>query len=72
MTNKLGPTGEFPGGRLNDSDGGALTIGMKADQGNVVIAFGTFVDWLGMPPDDAIEFAQRIITLAESIKKSKH
>jgi hypothetical protein len=55
----LGATGEFPEGKLNPSDEGALKMAVGYDplNGVVHIEFGTPVAWLGLPPDNAIEFA---------------
>jgi len=65
---KLGPTGNFPDGSLNKDDAGELAIGVTTSQGNVVIiAFGTHVSWVGMPPDKAIAFAELIKMRAEEL-----
>ena len=52
---KLGATGEFPQGKMNSEDEGELRLGVTADKGNVVIAFGTPVTWIGLPPKVALE-----------------
>lgn len=62
---QLGPTGEFPHGKLNDSDEGALTMAIShaefpADH-TVMIQFGTKVSWIGLPQETAIEFALNIL-----------
>lgn len=65
MTRLFGPTGEFPRGKLNPNDRGALTIGVTHDgEGNVIINFGTDVSWIGFPPDQATQFAKHILTHA--------
>ena len=59
---KFGPTGRFPQGQLGPHDEGELRIGVAHDsQGNVIINFGTFVDWVGFPPPQAIELALSIL-----------
>ena len=53
--NIFGPTGEFPGGKLNEDDEGAIAIGVCADLEKkvVVVQFGAPVSWLAMPANDA-------------------
>lgn len=69
MTDKeIGPTGEYPEGKLNDTDEGALVVGVGIRDGKVIIDFGTPVAWLGMRPDDAIDFARQLIETANKVK----
>lgn len=69
MTEKPGPTGDYPHGSLGPSDRGALQIGVAHDRkGNVILNFGTPVDWIGMPPENAINFARLILRHA-GVKK---
>jgi hypothetical protein len=60
---KLGATGEFPLGKLNDDDQGALRLGVAYDpvDGIVRMEFGKPVAWLGFPPSDAIELAKLLL-----------
>ena len=68
---KFGPTGEFPHGKLGPSDEGALQIGVARDsKGTVIINFGTHVDWIGMPLEQAINFARLIMKHAGAKKIS--
>jgi hypothetical protein len=70
MRSLFGPTGDFPQGKLNPDDEGALNVGVTNKDGVVVINFGTPVAWFGMPTDQAIEFAKLIMRNAgvKSIK----
>ena len=65
MTDKLGPTGEFPDGMLNHNDDGQLLVGMAVHNGNVIINFGTPTHWIGMPPFDARAFALMVLEKAD-------
>lgn len=66
---KLGPTGKFPHGMLGPSDEGALSIGIATDsKGTVIINFGKEVSWVGMPPEQAIQFATMILKRAGAKK----
>lgn len=51
----VGATGEFPQGKLNDSDEGALKLAVAYDKLNGVVRvdFGKPVTWLGLPPPEA-------------------
>lgn len=67
----IGPTGEFPEGKLNDDDEGALAVAVSIDQDNVVVNFGTPVVWFELPLDQAIAFAENIIEKAKKLKKTR-
>jgi hypothetical protein len=59
---KIGPTGDYPHGSLGPADEGGLSIGVAHDsKGNVIINFGTEISWVGMPPENAINFAKLIM-----------
>ena len=59
---EIGPTGQYPRGIIREDDRGELTIGIAHDEdGTVVINFGCYVDWIGMPPEQAIQFALQIM-----------
>lgn len=69
MTEKIGPTGTYPDGKLGPLDEGGLNIGVgHDDDGMVVLSFGTKVAWIGMPPPNAIEFAKLILQHAGAKK----
>jgi len=61
MGENLGPTNEFPDGKINENDMGELRLGIGTTNDNVVIDFGTSLTWLAFSKQEAIEFA-RIIT----------
>lgn len=66
---KFGATGEYPRGSLGPSDRGALQLGVTHDsKGTVLVNFGTEVSWIGMPPEQAIEFARLILRHAGAKK----
>lgn len=60
----------WPKGRLNAEDDGELALRIAADKEKkvVIVDFGKEVVWIGMPPDDAIQFAQLILKHAWDIK----
>lgn len=62
---RLGPTGDFPRGKLNRHDEGGLRLGLgvRAD-GTVMIDFGTPVRSIGMSPRDAAEMGSKLIKAA--------
>lgn len=60
---EFGATGTFPQGKLNDDDEGALRAGITYDKlnGVVMINFGKPVAWLGLPPPEARDLAQKLL-----------
>jgi hypothetical protein len=62
---RLGATGRFPDGKLDEDDQGELMMSVSHRQGLVYIKFGGPVTWLAMRPSDAIELAQTLIRHAE-------
>jgi len=60
----LGPTGDFPQGKLNPTDEGGLQVMIGNKDGAVIITFGTPVAWFGMPNSEAIDFAKKIMKQA--------
>jgi len=69
--NKLGPTGRFPAGKLNEHDEGELNMGIKANvtEGIVEVHFGKPIGWFGLGPAEARQFAALLIANAEKIEK---
>lgn len=56
---KIGPTGQFPGGKIDPDDQGELAIGLAIDEVRelIIIEFGAHVAWLGLTPQQAIALA---------------
>ena len=66
---KLGPTGDFPRGKLGPHDEGGLRLGVAHDsKGNVIVNFGTEISWFGLPPEEAIQFGKLILKHAGAKK----
>lgn len=61
---EIGPTGDYPQGKLNESDEGALNIGLATIDGNVMFNFGKPIVWFAMPLNEAYSFAELIIAKA--------
>jgi len=61
----LGPTGEFPNGKLRSTDEGELQLAIGTVEGLVRVEFGTPVAWLAMSPNDARNLARSLIQMAE-------
>jgi hypothetical protein len=62
---ELGPTGQYPEGKLNEEDQGELAIGVVADGGKVIIHFGVPTQWVGMGPRKCKDLAQMLIKSAD-------
>lgn len=62
---------QWPNGRINSDDDGelAFAIGPGDKAETIVVNFGKPVEWVGMPPDQAIQLAQLLIKHARAISK---
>lgn len=58
--------GEYPDGRLNEDDQGAVPMMMGVQNGRVVIEFPYPVKWLGFTPETAVEIAQALVKKARA------
>lgn len=66
---KIGPTNDFPHGKLNDYDKGGINIGIATDlkTDTVIVHFGTPVIWLGLPKAEALELADILTKKANEL-----
>lgn len=67
MRDKIGPTGDFPDGKIGVDDDGGLRIGIAIRKDKILIAFGVSIDWIAMSPEDALEFASKIMLHAKEL-----
>lgn len=69
MTKGFGATGNFPKGRLNESDEGELQFGIAADHKRklIILNFGKPIAWTGMPPETAREIAMCLLKKAGEV-----
>lgn len=58
--------GEFPDGKLNPDDSGALAMSVGVESGRVVMRFPKPVAWIGMTGDEAFEMAQMLLRHARN------
>ncbi len=63
--------GEFPQGRLNREDEGAMAMSIGHENGKVVIQFARNLNWIGFSPDQAIDLAQSLIQHARKCGSTK-
>ena len=59
--------GEYPDGKLNALDEGALAVMVGHENGKVVMQFHHPVRWIGFTPQQAVEIAQDMIKQARAI-----
>jgi hypothetical protein len=64
----LGPTGNFPQGKINADDEGELGVAISAQNQHVVVEFGSRVSWIAMSPTEARTFAALIRSRANEIE----
>lgn len=65
---KLGATGQFPRGKLNNNDEGELAIGIAIKDRTIIIDFGKQVAWLGLDANTAEMLANNLIEKANQIR----
>lgn len=68
LTDKLGPTGEFPDGKITEKDRGEIRIVVGAKEGRIVLYFGARIEWLGMTVAQAYDIAASIVQHAREIE----
>ena len=69
---KLGATGEFPQGKLNQDDEGGLIVAVAVENGKVLVRFGKEVAWIGLEPSLAYEFGFALVEHANAILEERH
>lgn len=65
---KLGPTGEFPGGHLTENDEGQIRIGVAVVKERVVMNFGTPIASLGFTAKQARDMANILRQYANKVE----
>jgi hypothetical protein len=63
---------QYPEGRLNEHDEGAVSMAIHTEAGNVRIDFPKPVAWLAMPPNQALAFAAALARHARHILDNTH
>jgi hypothetical protein len=58
-------TEQYPRGKLNASDEGALAMGIAVKDKTVIVDFGKEVAWLGLDADTARQFARTLLRRAD-------
>jgi hypothetical protein len=67
MVKKIGPTKQYPHGKLNPEDRGELAVGVRVEKGMIVVDFGTDLSWVALTPESAIEFATVLLAKANAM-----
>lgn len=63
---KLGATGNFPNGKINDEDEGQIAIGIAhTEEGKIIMNFGKAVKWIGFTKEEAKVIAESLLKHAE-------
>jgi hypothetical protein len=63
--------GEYPNGRLNEDDAGALAVSIGHENGAVVMRYPKPVAWIGFTPEQAIDIANTLIKHAREVGCTK-
>lgn len=53
--------GEYPQGRLNANDAGAVAMAVRTEAGKVIIDFPKPIAWIGFTGDDAMALASLLV-----------
>jgi hypothetical protein len=64
----LGPTGNFPEGKLHDGDEGELKFAVVSAGACVILDFNKKISWIGMPPSTARLLAETLVQHAEEVE----
>ena len=65
LQSTLGPTGDFPAGKMAPHDEGGLMFGITNFNGRVVVDFGKPIRSLGLTRPDALQLAETLIERAK-------
>ncbi len=68
---KLGPTGEYPNGKIRPDDEGELVMLVGVQDGRVVMQFGIAIHFLGLPAEDALKLAAQLTHHANTILEGR-
>ena len=53
--------GEYPNGRMNANDQGAIAVGIGHQDGRVTMQFPKNLNWIGFTPEQAIDIAESLV-----------
>lgn len=72
LCERLGATGQFPGGKLDDNDEGEIRFAIAGDQEHqlVHIDFGKLVSYVSMTPQQAVDVATSLIKQARGASRT--
>lgn len=59
---------QYPRGKLNESDQGALTISISIKEKTIIIDFGKELSWIGLDKATAIHFSKQLSIYASRIE----
>ena len=65
MKTRIGATGNYPRGKLDDTDEGELTMAVTRTNDVIYVDFGKSIEWFAMSPEEAIGLAQLLMQHAE-------
>lgn len=60
---------QYPDGKMNDDDEGALAIRVGMDQGRIIVDFGKPVSWFGGDPDWIDSFCDQLKAKADEARR---
>lgn len=63
--------GEYPDGRMNANDAGAIPLAVGVENGRVTLSFPKPVAWIGFTADEAIGLAEALVKHARKAGSTK-
>jgi hypothetical protein len=67
LKKQLGATGEFPKGKIHETDQGELRFIVFNRDRKIILEFGKPVEWMGLDPSDARGLAELLVKHANQI-----
>ena len=71
LLKRLGATGDYPEGQFSPNDEGALRFAVGAENGKVLMDFGTPVHCIGMTPEQARSIAASLLNFAREASRQE-
>lgn len=65
----LGPTNQFPQGKIHKSDEGELKLAIGHKDGKVFLAFGTPTEWIGFDRQQTLMLVESLLKHAAECSK---
>ena len=69
QTPKIGPTGQYPAGKVSPEDRGGIACALYHRAGRIFMDFGTSLTFIAMTPAEARAFAKALREKADQVER---